>query len=86
MTPTEWKELCKNKMNQEGHSGLPPAIDAQTCLNILIAHLLGEDWYVADPLDTKQINTIAVLEILEKYPECRKKRFKRWLQKLVDKL
>ena len=38
-----------------------------------IDYLLGEDWYVVDPLGQTQINEIALFEILEKYS----KRFKR---------
>ena len=32
-----------------------------------IDYLLGEDWYVVDPLGRKQINEIALYKILEKY-------------------
>ncbi len=38
-----------------------------------IDYLLGEDWYVVDPLGRDQINEEALFEILEKYS----KRFKR---------
>ena len=33
----------------------------------IIDYLLGEDWYVVDPLGQIQINEIALCEILEKY-------------------
>ena len=33
----------------------------------IIDYLLGEDWYVVDPLGQTQINEIALYEILEKY-------------------
>lgn len=39
----------------------------------VIEYLLGEDWYVVDPLGRDQINEIALFEILEKYS----KRFRR---------
>lgn len=44
-----------------------------------IDYLLGEDWYVTDPLGQTQINEIALYRILEKYSrrykkECRSKR------------
>ena len=35
----------------------------------VIDYLLGEDWYVVDPLGQTQINEIALYEILEKYSE-----------------
>lgn len=33
----------------------------------IIDYLLGEDWYVVDPLGRTQINEIALYEILEMY-------------------
>ena len=33
----------------------------------IIDYLLGEDWYVVDPLGQTQINEIALYKILEKY-------------------
>jgi len=48
----------------------PPAMDSQFALNILIDYILGEDWYVVDPLSNNQINTVAVDCILYK---CSKK-------------
>lgn len=33
----------------------------------VIQYLLGEDWYVVDPLGQTQINEIALQQILEKY-------------------
>ena len=36
-------------------------------VNFIIEYLLGEDWYVADPLGHNQVNQIALEEILDKY-------------------
>lgn len=33
----------------------------------IIDYLLGEDWYVTDPLGQTQVNEIALYNILEKY-------------------
>ena len=33
----------------------------------IIEYLLGEDWYVIDPLGQTQINEVALYEILEKH-------------------
>lgn len=33
----------------------------------IIDYLLGEDWYVVDPLGQTQVNEIALYDILEKY-------------------
>ena len=36
-------------------------------VHFIIKYLLGEDWYVVDPLGHEQINQIALEEILDKY-------------------
>ena len=36
-------------------------------VDFIITYLLGEDWYVADPLGHDQINQVALEEILDKY-------------------
>lgn len=46
-----------------------PPTKAQEGLNILIKHLLGEDWYVVDSIGVEQVNSEAIYMILEKYPE-----------------
>ena len=43
-----------------------------------IEYLLGEDWYVVDPLGREQINEIALAEILSIYS----KRFKKEIKPL----
>lgn len=43
------------------------SLDGQEALNVLIEHFLGPEWYVTDPLGPKQVNAIAVDEILKKY-------------------
>ena len=42
----------------------------------IIDYLLGEDWYVVDPLGQTQINEIALYEILEKYSKRYRKEIK----------
>lgn len=46
----------------------------------IIDYLLGEDWYVFDPLGQTQINEIALFEILEKYSKQYRKEHKKWLK------
>ena len=36
-------------------------------VHFAIRYLLGDDWYVADPLGHEQINQVALEEILNKY-------------------
>ena len=49
------------------HYGLKP-IQAQEALNELCKYLLGEDYYVVDPLGPTQVNAIIVGDIKGKYP------------------
>ena len=42
-------------------------LDAQTALHILVRYLLGENWYIADPVGGKQANSIIVDTILKQY-------------------
>ena len=50
-----------------------PGIDAQTALNELCTHLLGEDYYIVDPLCNTQCNFIIVQDIERKYRKFKKK-------------
>lgn len=44
----------------------------------IIDYLLGSDWYVVDPLSQKQINEIALFDILNRYSKKFKKERKIW--------
>nr|DAL64066.1 MAG TPA_asm: hypothetical protein [Caudoviricetes sp.] len=44
-----------------------PAIDAELAINVLCQYLLGEDYYIEDPLSSPQADTIIVQDILHKY-------------------
>lgn len=43
------------------------SLDTQTTINILVRYLLGEDWYITDPVGGKQANVIILDTILRKY-------------------
>lgn len=60
---------------------MQPPLNAQKALDILKNYLLGEDWYVVNPVNTEQCNTQLVYEILEKYSPEFKKEIKRWYSK-----
>ena len=45
-------------------------------INFAIKYLLGDDWYVVDPLAHSQITQIALEEILKKYSKKFKKELK----------
>lgn len=56
-------KLCK-----EGDYGIcPPPMDAQTALNEISKHLLGENWCVNIPISQEQVNTEIVFAIEERY-------------------
>ena len=63
----------------------PAPMEAQFALNILTDYLLGEDWYVAMPLNTKQVNACVVEQILDKYSKQWKKDWKNYEKEIENK-
>lgn len=61
----EMKEICK--IQQE--------LSAEDALQLLCDELLGEHYYINDPVNGKQANAIITLEILKKYAPRKKKRY-----------
>lgn len=59
------KERYQNREDKDNMFGV--GISDQEFRNFIINYLLGEDWYVVDPLSSSQINEIALRKILEKY-------------------
>ena len=55
----------------------PPPLDPQEALNFLQEYLLGEDWYIINPLSTAQANCELVYDILYKYSRKFRKEMKR---------
>ena len=53
--------------NWQKDNMFPPPLDAQEALNFLQKYLLGEDWYIVNPLTTAQANCEVVHDILYKY-------------------
>ena len=62
ITFTKWLDE-----NWEKDNMFPLSLDAQTALNFLQEYLLGEDWYIVNPLSTSQANCEVVHDILYKY-------------------
>ena len=54
-------------------SSTPPLL----ALEVLVEYLLGEDWYVVDPLSSGQCNTVIVDTILKKYSKQYRKDIKK---------
>lgn len=65
------------KANDDPINLCDPPLEPQEAVNFLCDYLLGEDWYVVMPESTKQVNSVIVFEILEKYS----KRFRKELKK-----
>lgn len=80
MTPEEFTEFIYKNADSD-YGILPPPIDAQTGLDVLIHHFLGDDWYSISLIHTEQVNTEAIHEILRKYP--RKESIIKRVSKLV---
>ena len=57
---TEDQDKNRAELSQDG-------LNAQTALRILVRYLLGENWYIADPVGGKQANSIIVDTILKQY-------------------
>ena len=68
---TTWMNINWKKDNM-----FPPPLDAQLALQFLKDYLLGEDWYVVNPLGQEQINSEMVAEILNKYSKKYRKEVK----------
>lgn len=60
----EMREICK--IQQE--------LSAEDALQLLRDELLGEHYYIPDPVNGKQANAIIVLDILKKYAPRKKKK------------
>ena len=66
MTLTEFMEKrYKNREDKDNIFGV--GVSDAEFRAFIIDYLLGEDWYVVDPLGQTQINEIALYEILEKH-------------------
>lgn len=63
--------------NWEKDNMFPPSLEPQTALNFLQEYLLGEDWYIVNPLTTGQANCEVVHDILYKYSKKYRKEIKK---------
>lgn len=56
---------------------MSPPMEDKKALEFLTDYLLGENWYVVDPISPKQVNTNRVHEILWKYSKQYRKEYKK---------
>ena len=60
---------------------MQPPLSAQKAVDFLQTYLLGEDWYVVNPVNAEQCNAQAVHEILMKYSAEYRKEYRRACQR-----
>lgn len=73
-TPQETEKRILKLTNIKNDPDVAPYIEPQVALNELCRFFLGEDWYVTDPLSTKQVNYWIVYDIERKFKnKCIKK-------------
>lgn len=80
MTFRKWLDENWDKNNM-----LPPPLEAQKAVNFLEQYLLGEDWYIVNPLTTAQANVEIVHEILYKYSRKYRKEVKKEMRRTKTK-
>ena len=73
MKYTEWLDENWDKNNM-----FPPSLDPQTALDFLQEYLLGEDYYIVNPMPNIQANCEVVHDILCKYSKQYRKERKQW--------
>ena len=66
----------KREKREDKDNIFPVGISDAEFRAFIIDYLLGEDWYVVDPLGQNQINELAMDEILEKYSKRYRKEYK----------
>jgi hypothetical protein len=69
-------EAMRNNICDTSCGLYPAPMEAQEALDILTSYLLGDDWYVVDPMNAKQVNAIITEQILDKYSKKWKKDWK----------
>ena len=62
---------------------MSPPMEAEKALSFLTDYLLGENWYVVDPISPKQVNTNIVHEILWKYSKKYRKEYKQYRKQKI---
>ena len=73
-TPQETEKRLLKLTNIKNDPDVAPYIEPQVALDELCRFFLGEDWYVTDPLSTKQVNYWIVYDIERKFKnKCIKK-------------
>lgn len=85
MTGEEFYRKRMEETNWPKDNLCDPPTDPRMAIHILMDHFLGEDWCVAMPENDDQVITVAVSEILNKYPRNRFFAFVKKIWKAVKK-
>lgn len=83
MTGEEFYRKRMDETNWPKDNLCDPPTNPRMAIHILIDHFLGEDWCVAMPEGDDQVITVAVAEILNKYPKNRLRKYCMMLLKTV---
>lgn len=60
---------------------MQPPLNAQKAVDFLQTYLLGEDWYIVNPVNCEQGNAQVVHEILTRYSQEYRKEYRRAKQR-----
>lgn len=64
---TENKQKLFEIFENSDYGLMPAPMPAQFAINILCDYLLGEDFYITDPVSQEQANTLIIYNILKHY-------------------
>ena len=64
---TENKQTLFEIFENSDYGLFPAPMSAQFAINILCDYLLGDDFYIADPVSQEQANTLVIFNILKHY-------------------
>ena len=71
--------------NWDKNNMFPPPLEPQKAIDFLEQYLLGEDWYIVNPLTTAQANVEIVHEILYRYSRKYRKEVKKEMRRAKTK-
>ena len=94
MTTAEFSEILSKKRKEMGweENIFPPPITDREFVEIIRNHLLGDNWYIVNPISHEQINAEAIWEILSRYPhgeqekEKRRKKIANFFHNIIDSI
>ncbi len=64
---------------------MQPPLAPQRAVDFLMDYLLGEDWYIVNPVNSEQCNTQIVHEVLYKYSREYRKEYSRAMRRGTNK-